>query len=69
MRVLRILTDAVEKVGWDALVSNNRIGKCGLFNRYCAFDRYLESKLLAPTLKIVFDSIDPELTPVDLAGR
>jgi hypothetical protein len=54
-----LLTDAVEKVGWGALVSNNRIGKCGLLNRYCAFDRYLESKLLAPTLKIVFRQYRP----------
>jgi hypothetical protein len=48
------LTDAVEKVGWDLLASNNGIGTKCFLNQCCALDPCLESKLLAPAAKILF---------------
>jgi hypothetical protein len=46
--------DAVDKVGDEQRVGNNRIQVPSFFNQYCAPDSDLESMLLACTSKNVF---------------
>jgi hypothetical protein len=54
MRVLRILTDAVEKVGSTLPERNNGIKTNNILNRCCVFASSLESMLLGKAPKIFF---------------
>src|SRR5262245_19215364 len=54
------LTDAVEKLGDEHGARNKRIRVNGSLNRHCVRDSSFESKLLARTLKIVFQQHRPK---------
>jgi hypothetical protein len=56
----QLLTDAVDKVGDEQHVGNNRIQVPSFFNQYCAPDSDLESMLLACTSKNVFRQHRPK---------
>jgi hypothetical protein len=53
------MTDAVENLGDEHGARNKRIWVTGSLNRYCVRDSSFESKLLARTLKIVFQQHRP----------
>jgi hypothetical protein len=53
------LTDAVEKVGGESRMRNNRIEEACCSNQRCANYWFLESKLRCGTLKIFFQQYRP----------
>jgi hypothetical protein len=53
------MTDAVEKVGGDSRMRNNRIEEACCTNQGCANYRLLESKLRCDTPKIFFQQYRP----------
>jgi len=60
------LTDAVDKVGDERRVGNNRIQVPSFLNRYCAPDSYLDSMLLTRPSKNVYRQHRPKR---DIAAR
>jgi hypothetical protein len=54
------VTDAVEKLRNEHGARNNRIRRNGCLNRCCVRDSSFESKLLVPTLQIVFQQHRPD---------